>query len=132
MVVYSPGEVEEILGLTAAMVRRYADAMEMVTGNKVTRVRRARVFTEEEVAVLKEARALLETTQSNLSIDQAVRRVLGFEVATSSVSESMSLFAPMLERLDAQTTLIEGQTALIVALQHEMKTLRRELKASKR
>lgn len=132
MIVYSPGEVEEILGLTAAMVRRYADAMEMVTGNKVTRVRRARVFTEEEVAVLKEARALLEATQTNLSIDQAVRRVLGFEVATSSIAESMSLFAPMLERLDAQTARMDAQTAGIKALQGEIKALRRELKASKR
>jgi DNA-binding transcriptional MerR regulator len=123
--VFSPGEVEEILDLSNAMVRRYSDALETVTGNKVMRVNRSRVFTEDEVEVLKQARAALDASGTNLTIEQAIRRVLGMEAASSSVADTASYFSPILERLDVLTV-------LVVSLEKEVKALRREVKATKR
>ena len=122
---HSPSEVAKLLGLTEAMVRRYSDAMEAVTGVKVTReARGGRVYSQSEVRVLQAARALLEATDTHLSIDAAIRRVLGQEVVISSIGEGAGALALILERLDVQT-------AMIADLQRDVGRLRLELQSER-
>lgn len=119
---HSPSEVAKLLGLTEAMVRRYSDAMETVTGVKVTReARGGRVFSASEVRVLQAARALLEATTTHLSIDAAIRRVLGEEAVISSVGEGAGVLALIVEKLDAQTVVIAALQAEVAALRLEIK-----------
>ena len=122
---HSPSEVAKLLGLTEAMVRRYSDAMESVTGVKVTReARGGRVYSQSEVRVLQAARALLEATDTHLSIDAAICRVLGEEVVISSIGEGAGVLALILERLDVQT-------AMIADLQRDVGRLRLELQSER-
>ena len=122
---HSPSEVAKLLGLTEAMVRRYSDAMEAVTGVKVTReARGGRVYSPSEVRVLQAARALLEATATHLSIDAAIRRVLGEEVVISSVGEGAGVLAMIFEKLDVQT-------AMIADLQRDVGRLRLELQSER-
>ena len=122
---HSPSEVAKLLGLTEAMVRRYSDAMESVTGVKVTReARGGRVYSQSEVRGLQAARALLEATDTHLSIDAALRRVLGQEVVISSIGEGAGVLALILERLDVQT-------AMIADLQRDVGRLRLELQSER-
>ena len=122
---HSPSEVAKLLGLTEAMVRRYSDAMEAVTGVKVTReARGGRVYRASEVRVLQAARALLEATTTHLSIDAAIRRVLGEEVVISSVGEGAGVLAMIFEKLDVQT-------AMIADLQRDVGRLRLELQSER-
>ena len=122
---HSPSEVAKLLGLTEAMVRRYSDAMEDVTGVKVTReARGGRVYSPSEVRVLQAARALLEATDTHLSIDAAIRRVLGEEVVISSIGEGAGVLALIFEKLDVQT-------AMIADLQRDVGRLRLELQSER-
>lgn len=122
---HSPSEVAKLLGLTEAMVRRYSDAMEAVTGVKVTReARGGRVYSPSEVRVLQAARALLEATDTHLSIDAAIRRVLGEEVVISSIGEGAGVLALIFEKLDVQT-------AMIADLQRDVGRLRLELQSER-
>jgi len=122
---HSPSEVAKLLGLTEAMVRRYSDAMEAVTGVKVTReARGGRVYSQSEVRVLQAARALLEATDTHLSIDAAIRRVLGEEVVISSIGEGAGVLALIFEKLDVQT-------AMIADLQRDVGRLRLELQSER-
>lgn len=122
---HSPSEVAKLLGLTEAMVRRYSDAMEAVTGVKVTReARGGRVYSQSEVRVLQGARALLEATDTHLSIDAALRRVLGEEVVISSIGEGAGVLALIFDRLDVQT-------AMIADLQRDVGRLRLELQSER-
>ena len=106
-------------------MRRYSDAMESVTGVKVTReARGGRVYSHSEVRVLQAARALLEATDTHLSIDAALRRVLGQEVVISSIGEGAGVLALILERLDVQT-------AMIADLQRDVGRLRLELQSER-
>ena len=121
---HSPSEVAKLLGLTEAMVRRYSDAMEAVTGVKVTReARGGRVYSQSEVRVLQAARALLEAATTHLSIDAAIRRVLGQEVVISSIGEGAGVLALIFEKLDAQTAAIAALNAEVAALRRELSTL---------
>ena len=122
---HSPSEVAKLLGLTEAMVRRYSDAMESVTGVKVTReARGGRVYSQSEVRVLQAARALLEATDTHLSIDAAICRVLGEEVVISSIGEGAGVLALIFEKLDVQT-------AMIADLQRDVGRLRLELQSER-
>ena len=121
---HAPSEVARTLGLTDAMLRRYSDAMEAVTGVKVRRESRGgRVFSAGEVRVLQAARALLEATTTHLSIDAAIRRALGEEVVISSIGEGAGVLAMIFERLDAQTAAITALQTEVAALRLELSTL---------
>ena len=79
-----PGETENLytareaateLGLGAAMLRRYASTYETVSGDAVTVHRRdGRLFTEEQVKVLVQARALV--MQTSVDVETAVKQAL--------------------------------------------------------
>lgn len=122
---HSPSEVAKLLGLTEAMVRRYSDAMEAVTGVKVAReARGGRVYSASELRVLVAARALLEATTTHLSIDSALRRVLGTEAVVSSVGEGAGVVALIFEKLNAQTAMIAALQATVTALGEDVQALR--------
>ena len=130
----SPAEVAAHLQITSGMVRRYGDALERVTGRVLPRVNQARAFSEAQLIQLKQAREMVGAGFGNLSIEQALRRVMGLEspevidlsvtpndggVALQVRQEVQTLLemmtrvegqnAALLERLNGQITQIEAQ-----------------------
>jgi DNA-binding transcriptional MerR regulator len=72
---YSTREVASELGLGAAMLRRYASTYETVSGDAITVHRRdGRLFTENQVKVLTQARALVMST--NVDVETAIKQAL--------------------------------------------------------
>lgn len=72
---YSTREVAAELSLGAAMLRRYASTYETVSGDEITLHHRdGRLFTETQVKVLTQARALV--MQTSVDVETAVRQAL--------------------------------------------------------
>ncbi len=120
--VYRPNELPELLGVTPAMVRRYSDAFETVTGNTITRDRRARIYSEQQVNTLKDARALVDASEGAITIEQAIRRVLGIDIVIEPRSSAIqstesSPLSQLLERLttitDQNAKLFEHQSLML-------------------
>lgn len=100
---YSTREVATELGLGAAMLRRYASTYETVTDDEITVHRRdGRLFTETQVKVLMEARALVMRTSVDVetAIKQAVKQPL--QAATVALAQGNAL---------SSDTFIEALTA---------------------
>ncbi len=98
---YSAREVATELGLGAAMLRRYASTYETVSGDAITVHRRdGRLFTEEQVKVLVQARALV--MQTSVDVETAVKQALDkpLQVAPVALAQSSA----------------QGSDALIAAL----------------
>lgn len=73
--VYSSRQVAALLGLGAAMLRRYAVSYEQVTGSQLQLDRRdGRIFTQKDVDVLTQARTLVAT--QGLPVDTAIKTAL--------------------------------------------------------
>lgn len=146
---YSTREVATELGLGAAMLRRYASTYEAVTDDEITVHRRdGRLFTETQVKVLTEARALVMRTSVDVetAIKQAVKQPLQaapVALAQSSVSGSVAFTealtaanAPLLselqgiraalERLEATGQIVEPETAAQVKQLDNLQATARE------
>jgi DNA-binding transcriptional MerR regulator len=131
----SPSEVAAHLQITSAMVRRYGDALERVSGQVLPRVNQARAFNETQLTQLKQAREMVSAGFGNLSIEQALRRVMGLELpqllnpGATPIDEGVALQvrqevqtllemmtrveaqnAAVLERLNGQIPQLEAQT----------------------
>lgn len=86
---YSTREVASELGLGAAMLRRYASTYETVTGDEITVHRRdGRLFTEAQVKVLTQARALV--MQTSVDVETAVKQALDRPLQPAPVALAQS------------------------------------------
>jgi DNA-binding transcriptional MerR regulator len=88
---YAPGQVARRLGVSTAMLRRYADALEAVTGHELVREKKARVFTERQVEQLAEARDICAAT--SVSVEEALRRVLGLAEVPAEAGAALATVA---------------------------------------
>jgi len=89
---YSTREVASELGLGAAMLRRYASTYETVSGDAITVHRRdGRLFTENQVKVLTQARALV--MQTSVDVETAIKQALDrpLEAAPVALAQSGAL-----------------------------------------
>ncbi len=86
---YSTREVASELGLGAAMLRRYASTYETVSGDAITVHRRdGRLFTENQVKVLTQARALV--MQTSVDVETAVKQALDRPLQPAPVALAQS------------------------------------------
>ena len=86
---YSTREVASELGLGAAMLRRYASTYEAVSGDEITVHRRdGRLFTEAQVKVLSQARALV--MQTSVDVETAVKQALDKPLQAAPVALAQS------------------------------------------
>lgn len=149
---YTAKETASTLGLGGAMLRRYASTYETVSGDVITvHHRDGRLFTENQVKVLTQARALV--MQTSVDVETAVKQALDrplqpapVALAQSSALGSEALLkaltdaqreanAPLLgelrsiretlERLE-RTQLVETETAAQVAQLDDLETAARE------
>lgn len=71
--VYSTRQAAEALGVGSAMLRRYAQTLEEVTGQEIPQTRRdGRQFTQEHLNALLQAKALVDS-HNGLSVEAALR-----------------------------------------------------------
>ena len=120
---YTTREVASSLGLGAAMLRRYAATYETVSGDEITVHRRdGRLFTEQQVRVLVQARALVqqtsvdvETASSKHSTSRSRPRRLPLAQGSASGSDTL---------IDA---LVKAQTAANAPLLGELRGIRESL-----
>lgn len=86
---YTAREVAAELGLGAAMLRRYAATYETISSDEITVHRRdGRLFTEAQVKVLVEARALV--MQASVDVETAVKQALDKPLQTAPVALAQS------------------------------------------
>lgn len=122
--VYSTKQVADRLGLGSAMVRKYAVALEKLTGDDIPLKRRdGRQFSAEHYAVLAHAKMLVNSNQG-LSIETALRMALGTaEVGSDSLGPPVG-YGNALELTDALTAAVaRGNEALLA----EVRGLRHDL-----
>ena len=104
---YTAREVASSLGLGAAMLRRYAATYETVSGDEVTVHRRdGRLFTEAQVKVLSQARALVQRT--SVDVETAVKQALDKPLQAAPVTLAQSS-APGSDTLIAALTAVQRE-----------------------
>lgn len=132
--VYGSREVAAMLGVGAAMLRRYAVAYERLSGNTLELDRRdGRQFGERDLEVLSQARALVAT--QGLPVDRALEMVLGaperaaLPLAAVPVPNGEALAGTLAQALsEAQRPLLEE----LRGLRSEVEALRGEVAMSRR
>lgn len=116
-------EVATELGLGAAMLRRYASTYEAVSGDVITVHRRdGRLFTGEQLAVLRKARALVMRT--NTDVETAIKTALEQPVTGDTVALAQSSALEFTTLLQALT---DANKAATKPLLDEMKLLREQV-----
>ena len=125
------GHLASELGVGTSMARRYGLALEDFTWQALTQVPgRGRMYSQQDIRVLREARqALVE--QPNLSIEEALKAVLGIEEPESAEPTVEKASRPP-ERsgaalADLQQALGDALTPVMAAL-HELREENRQLK----
>ena len=129
---YTTGHLASELGVGTSMARRYGLALEAVTGQALTQVPgRGRMYSQQDIRVLQEARQTL-VEQPNLSIEEALKAVLGIEEPEKSAEPTVEKASRPLERsgaalADLQQALGDALTPVMAAL-HELREENRQLK----
>lgn len=126
--VYSTKQVADSLGLGSAMIRKYAVALEKITGDDIPIKRRdGRQFSREHFDTISAAKALVESNKG-LNIETALKMALG--------NSQMPQISPALQTADRNTLdmaeaiseAIKVGNADVIAelreLRHEVKQLR--------
>ncbi len=117
---YTAREVASSLGLGAAMLRRYASTYETVSGDEITVHRRdGRLFTEQQVKVLLQARALV--MQTSVDVKTAVKQALDKPIEAAPVSLAQGSAQGSDTLIDALT---KAQTAANAPLLGELQGIR--------
>lgn len=109
-VVYTTRQAAEALGVGAAMLRRYAQTLEEITGQEIPQTRRdGRQFSREHLNTLLQAKALVDS-HNGLSVEAALRmatsaksngEVLPVSVPAGSITDSAALVAALQEAITA-------------------------------
>lgn len=122
--VYNTQQVAERLGVGAAMLRRYAQTLERITGTDVPHTRRdGRQFSGEHVGVLLRAKSLIDANQG-MGVETALRMALGTaEMAPIAVTPVVG-HGNSPELADALTAAVARGNAELLA---EVRGLRRDL-----
>jgi hypothetical protein len=128
-VVYSTRQLADSLGLGAAMVRKWALALEKLTGKDIPVKRRdGRRFSREHFDIIARAKALVDSN-NGLSVDTALKMVLSGPENAASALVTPRTSGNTLELTEALTVAIaKGNEPLLAELQE----LRRELKQERR
>lgn len=123
--VYSTKQLADSLGLGSAMVRKYAVALETVTGQEIPLKRRdGRQFSAEHFAVISKAKALVDSN-NGLSVDTALRMVLAAPESRADALAAPKAPGSTLELVEALTAaIVKGNEPLLAELQE----LRQELR----
>ena len=120
---YSAREVAAELGLGAAMLRRYATTYEAVSGDEITVHRRdGRLFTEQQVRVLSQARALV--MQTSVDVETAIKQALDKPLEAAPVSLALGS-APGSDTLIK--ALVDAQREANAPLLSELRGIRESL-----
>ncbi len=122
--VYSTKQLADSLGLGSAMVRKYAVALENVTGQEIPLKRRdGRQFSAEHFAVISRAKALVDSN-NGLSVDTALRMVLAAPESRADALAAPKASGNTLELVEALSAAVaQGNQELLT----EVRELRREL-----
>ncbi len=123
--VYSTKQVADSLGLGAAMIRKYAVALEKLTGEDIPIKRRdGRQFSREHFDIIARAKALVDSN-NGLSVDTALKMVLSGPENAASTLVTPRTSGNTLELTEALTVAIAKGNEPLLA---ELRELRRELK----
>jgi DNA-binding transcriptional MerR regulator len=75
--VYTARQVSEALGVSTAMIRKYAATFEAITGERIKQhARDGRLYTRDQLDALIAAKGFVDTN-AGMSVDTALRIVLG-------------------------------------------------------
>lgn len=120
--VYSTQQAATAIGVGAAMLRRYAQTLERLTGKDIPHTRRdGRRFSVEHISSFQQARALIDEN-SGLSVEAALRAVLAGgtkDLIPASVPSSV---------LNNQALVNALRDAITEPLAAELRELRREVR----
>lgn len=124
-----------VLGVGTSMARRYGLALEAITGQPLRQIPgKGRMYLEEEVQLLQEARQLVLQDPS-LSIEDALKSVMGVEGVPSSellVERAERPSGPSLEAIQGLLSQALGPVAVALQqLQEQNQLLREELEGLK-
>ncbi len=122
--VYGTKQLADSLGLGSAMVRKYAVALETVTGQEIPLKRRdGRQFSREHFDVISRTKALVDSN-NGLSVDTALRMVLAAPESRADALAAPKASGNTQELTEALSAAIaKGNAPLLV----ELRELRREL-----
>lgn len=125
---YSTKQVADSLGLGSAMVRKYAIALETVTGQEIPMRRRdGRQFSPEHFAVISKAKALVDSN-NGLSVDTALKMVLAAPESGADTLAAPKVPGSSSELAEALTAAISKGNESLLA---ELRQLREELRAGR-
>lgn len=125
--VYSTKQVADRLGLGSAMVRKYAVALEKLTGSEIPLKRRdGRQFSAEHYSVIAHAKGLVDSN-NGLSVETALKMALGTAETGSDTLTPATGYGNSLELVDALTAAVARGNAELLA---ELRQLRQDLAQS--
>jgi hypothetical protein len=124
-VVYSTRQIADSLGLGSAMVRKWALALEKVTGQEIPVKRRdGRQFSRWDFETISAAKGLVDTNKG-LSIEAALRMVLG---ASEEGQKALAAPQPSIDTRALSEVLTAAISRGNEPLLAELRELRQELK----
>jgi hypothetical protein len=126
--VYSTKQVADRLGLGSAMVRKYAVALEKLTGEEIPLKRRdGRQFSPEHYAAIAHAKALVDSN-NGLNVETALKMALAPSEMTANAPALSVSYSNTLELTEALTAAVaKGNEALLA----EVRQLRQDLLESR-
>ncbi len=123
--VYSTKQVADSLGLGSAMIRKYAVALEKLTGQDIPLKRRdGRQFGPEHYAVIAHAKSLVDSNKG-LNIETALRMALGTAEIGADALTPPSAYGNSPELAEAITAAIRAANEELLA---EVRGLRQDIK----
>jgi hypothetical protein len=137
-------QAAEALGVGTAMMRRYAQTLEEITGQEIPQTRRdGRQFSREHLDMLLHAKALVDS-HNGLSVEAALRMATSPESAAQglpvgvpigSIADSAALVAALQEAITAPLVAelreLRANRDEVQALRDEVEALRSELAAAR-
>lgn len=122
--VYNTQQVAQRLGVGAAMLRRYAQTLERITGVDVPHTRRdGRQFSGEHVGVLLRAKSLIDANQG-MGVETALRMALGTAEMGADALTPPAAYGNSPELAEAITAALRAGNAELLA---EVRGLRQDL-----
>jgi hypothetical protein len=123
--VYSTRQLADSLGLGTAMVRKWALALERISGKEIPVKRRdGRQFSREHFDIIARAKALVDSN-NGLSVDTALKMVLSGPENAANALAAPRTSGNTLELTEALTAAIARGNEPLLA---ELRELRKELK----
>lgn len=129
---YSVGDTARQLGVSVAMLRRYAKALESLLGPDAIQIdiQRGRLYTQAQVDLLKSARDYVHANPGS-SVENALRLALGMEEVTH-VRTPTPPPSEMELRRAVEDAVGVALTRAVAPLEHELAELRSEIKELRR